>query len=102
MLPRPPSSTPFPYTTLFRSATLTGAGSLTIVSGGTLNITGFGTRFIDGGTINKSHVCNRVADHNLTIANSGNINNQVGGVFRLTNDQLIFQHCCSAGEAFNN
>ena len=81
---------------------LTGAGSLAINSGGTLNITGAGTRFIDGGTLNNSGTVNWSGSDNISVYNSGVINNQVGGVFSLTNDQLIFQHCCSAGQAFNN
>ncbi len=83
-------------------ATLTGAGSLTIASGGTLNLPGFGTRFIDGGTLNNNGTVNWSGANNISVFNSGVINNQVGGVFSLTNDQLLYQHCCAAGQAFNN
>jgi uncharacterized repeat protein (TIGR01451 family) len=83
-------------------ATLTGAGSLTIASGGTLNLPGFGTRFIDGGTINNSGTVNWSGANNISLFNSGVINNQAGGLFNVTNDQLVYFHCCSAGQPFNN
>ncbi len=83
-------------------ATLTGAGSLTIASGGTLNLPGFGTRFIDGGTLNNNGTVNWSGANNISVFNSGVINNQAGGVFSLANDQLLYQHCCAAGQAFNN
>src|SRR3954453_4599985 len=83
-------------------ATLSGAGSLTIGSGGTLNITGSGTRFIDGGTINNSGTVNWSGGNNISVYNSGVINNLAAGLFSVKNDQIIYQHCCGAGQAFNN
>jgi len=81
---------------------LTGAGSMTIASGGTLNINGAGTRYIDGGTLNNAGTINWSGGNNLSIYNSGLINNQSGALFNVTNDQLVYFHCCSAGQAFNN
>jgi uncharacterized repeat protein (TIGR01451 family) len=83
-------------------STLTGAGSLSINSGGTLNLSGAGTRFIDGGTLNNSGTVNWSGGNNISIYNAGVINNLSGGLFSVTNDQFIYQHCCSAGQAFNN
>jgi len=83
-------------------ATLAGAGALNIGSGGTLNLTGTGTRFIDGGTLNNSGTVNWSGGNNLSIFNSGVINNLAAGLFSVKNDSLIYQHCCSAGQAFNN
>ena len=83
-------------------ATLKGAGALTIGSGGVLNITGTGTRFIDGGTLNNSGTVNWSGANNISVHSSGVINNQIGGLFSVKNDQQIYQHCCSAGQAFNN
>src|SRR5258705_2288352 len=100
MIRRPPRSTLFPYTTLFRSdggtlnvtgainttstgvvdwsadSTLTGAGSMTIASGATMNITGFGTRYIDGGTLNNDGTTNWSGGNNLSIFNSGLVSNK--------------------------
>ena len=83
-------------------STLTGAGSMTIASGATMNITGFGTRFIDGGTLNNAGTTNWSGGNNISIFNSGVINNQSGALFSVANDQLVYVHCCSAGQAFNN
>jgi uncharacterized repeat protein (TIGR01451 family) len=83
-------------------ATLTGAGALTIGSGGTLNISGFGTRFIGGGTLNNSGTVNWSGANNISVYNAGVINNNAGALFSVTNDQIIYQSCCSAGQAFNN
>jgi uncharacterized repeat protein (TIGR01451 family) len=83
-------------------ATLTGAGTLNIVSGGTLNITGSGTRYIDAGTLNNSGTVNWSGANNISVVNSGIINNQASGLFSVKNDQLIYQVCCSTGQAFNN
>ena len=83
-------------------ATLSGAGALTIASGGSLNLSGFGTRFIDGGTLNNLGTVNWSGANNISVYNSGLINNQSGGLFIVTSDQLIYQHCCAAGQAFNN
>jgi len=83
-------------------AVLLGAGTLNIVSGGTLNITGSGTRFIDGGTLNNSGTVNWSGGNNISVYDSGIINNQASGTFSVKNDQLIYQHCCSAGQPFNN
>jgi hypothetical protein len=83
-------------------AILTGAGSLTIASGGTMNITGFGTRYIDAGTLNNSGTVNWSGANNISVYNSGVINNQLGGLFSVKNDQQIYQHCCGGGQAFNN
>ena len=81
---------------------LTGAGSLTIASGGTMNITGFGTRQIDGGTLNNAGTVNWNGANNISVFNSGIIHNQAAGLFSVKNDQLIFQHCCGGGQAFDN
>src|SRR5205807_1397977 len=83
-------------------ATLTGTGSLNIGSGGTLNLTGSGTRFIDGGTLNNSGTVNWSGGNNISVYDSGVINNQAAGLFSVKNDQILYQHCCSAGQAFNN
>jgi uncharacterized repeat protein (TIGR01451 family) len=83
-------------------AVLTGAGSMTIASGGTLNISGTGTRYIDGGTLNNAGTANWSGGNNLSIYNSGVINNQSGALFSVTNDQLVYFHCCLPGQAFNN
>jgi uncharacterized repeat protein (TIGR01451 family) len=81
-------------------ATLSGAGSLSVAAGGTLNFAGSGTRYIDGGTLNNSGTINWSGGNNLSVYNSGVINNL--GLFSVTNDQLIYQHCCGAGQPFNN
>jgi uncharacterized repeat protein (TIGR01451 family) len=81
---------------------LTGAGSLTVASGATMNINGFGTRYIDGGTLNNAGTTHWSGGNNLSIYNSGVINNQTGGLFDVTNDQLVYFHCCLPGQAFNN
>jgi uncharacterized repeat protein (TIGR01451 family) len=96
------SSSPSGVVDWSADATLTGAGSLTIASGGTMNITGFGTRYIDGGTLNNSGTVDWSGANNISVYNSGVINNQLGGLFRVKNDQQIYQHCCAAGQAFNN
>jgi uncharacterized repeat protein (TIGR01451 family) len=96
------STTPTGVADWSADSTLTGTGSLTIASGGTMNISGFGTRFIDGGTLNNAGTINWSGANNLSVFNSGVINNQSGGVFSVTNDQLIFQHCCAGGQPFNN
>jgi uncharacterized repeat protein (TIGR01451 family) len=83
-------------------STLTGAGALTIGSGGVLNINGSGTRFIDGGTLNNSGTVNWSGGNNISVFNSGIINNLAAGLFSVANDQLIYQHCCSGGQPFNN
>jgi hypothetical protein len=83
-------------------STLTGAGALTIASGATMNINGFGTRYIDGGTLNNSGTINWSGGNNISIYDAGIINNLAGGLFSLTNDQLIYQHCCTAGQGVNN
>src|SRR3954452_18420151 len=83
-------------------STLTGAGALSINSGGTLNISGSGTRFIDGGTLNNSGTVNWSGTDNISVYNSGVINNLASGLFSATNDQLIYQQCCGAGQPFNN
>jgi uncharacterized repeat protein (TIGR01451 family) len=81
---------------------LTGAGSLTIASGATMNINGSGTRYIDGGTLNNGGTTHWSGGNNLSIYNSGVINNQSGGLFDVTNDQLVYFHCCLPGQPFNN
>jgi uncharacterized repeat protein (TIGR01451 family) len=83
-------------------AVLTGAGSMAITSGGVLNISGSGTRYIDGGTLNNAGTAHWSGGNNLSIYNSGVINNQSGALFDVTNDQLVYSHCCSAGQPFNN
>jgi uncharacterized repeat protein (TIGR01451 family) len=83
-------------------STLTGAGSMTITSGATMNIIGFGTRYIDGGTLNNAGTTNWSGGNNISIYNSGVINNQSGALFNVTNDQLVYVHCCALGQAFNN
>src|SRR4051794_27921262 len=83
-------------------ATLSGAGTLNIVSGGTLNFGGSGTRYIDGGTINNGGTINWTGGNNISVYNSGVINNLAAGLFSVKNDQIIYQHCCGAGQAFNN
>jgi len=83
-------------------STLNGTGSLTIVNGGTLNIPNGGTRYIDGGTLNNSGTVNWSGTNNLSVVDSGVINNQTGGLFNVTNDQIIYQSCCTPGQAFNN
>jgi uncharacterized repeat protein (TIGR01451 family) len=84
------------------ASTITGAGSLSIASGGTLNMPGAGTRIVDGITLNNSGTVNWSGANNLSITNSGVINNLAGGLFNVTNDQLVYFHCCTAGQAFNN
>jgi len=84
------------------NATLTGAGSMNVSSGGTLNLSGSGTRFIDGGTLNNSGTVNWSGGNNISVFNSGVINNLAAGLFSVTNDQILYQHCCGAGQAFNN
>jgi hypothetical protein len=83
-------------------AVLAGTGALTIASGGTMNITGAGTRMIGGGTLNNSGTVNWSGTNNISVYDAGIINNQAGGLFSVKNDQIIYQHCCSAGQAFNN
>ncbi len=83
-------------------AVLAGTGALTIVSGGTMNITGVGTRMIGGGTLDNSGTVNWSGTNNISVYDSGIINNQAGALFSVKNDQIIYQHCCSAGQAFNN
>ncbi len=83
-------------------STLTGAGSLTIASGATMNINGSGTRYIDGGVLSNYGTVHWSGGNNLSIYNSGIINNQSGGLFDVTNDQLVYFHCCLPGQAFNN
>jgi uncharacterized repeat protein (TIGR01451 family) len=83
-------------------ATLSGAGSLNVASGGTLNFGSSGTRYIDGGTLNNSGTINWSGGNNLSVYNSGVINNLTGGLFLATNDQIIYFHCCASGQAFNN
>jgi hypothetical protein len=84
------------------ASTITGAGSLSIASGGTLNMPGAGTRIVDGITLNNSGTANWSGANNLSIINSGLINNLAGGLFNVTNDQLVYVNCCTAGQAFNN
>jgi len=96
------STTPTGVVDWTNDSTLTGTGSLTIASGGTMNISGFGTRFIDGGTLNNAGTVNWSGPNNLSVFNSGVINNQSGGLFSVTNDQLVFFHCCFGGQPFNN
>src|SRR5205814_20908 len=76
--------------------------TVTIASGATLNLSGFGTRFLNGGTINNSGTITWSGTDNISIYNSGVINNLATGLFSVTNDQVIYQHCCSAPQAFNN
>ena len=83
-------------------ATLSGAGTLNVASGGTLNFSGSGTRYIGGGTLNNSGTINWSGGNNLSIYDSGVINNLAAGLFLVTNDQIIYFHCCAGGQAFNN
>jgi uncharacterized repeat protein (TIGR01451 family) len=83
-------------------ATLSGAGTLNVAVGGTLNFSGSGTRYIDGGTLNNSGTINWSGGNNLSVYDSGVINNLAGGLFLVTNDSIIYFHCCSGGQAFNN
>jgi uncharacterized repeat protein (TIGR01451 family) len=96
------STTPTGVVDWSADTVLTGAGSLTIASGATMNITGTGTRYIDGGTLNNDGTVNWSGGNNLSIYNSGVINNNASGLFSLKNDQIIYRHCCGAGAAFNN
>ena len=96
------STTPAGVVDWSADSTLTGAGSMTIASGATMNITGFGTRYIDGGTLNNDGTIDWSGGNNISVYNSGVINNHASGVFNVKNDQIIYFHCCTPGQAFNN
>jgi uncharacterized repeat protein (TIGR01451 family) len=96
------STTPAGVVDWSADSTLTGAGSMTIASGATMNITGSGTRYIDGGTLNNDGTIHWSGGNNLSVYNSGVINNHASGVFNVKNDQIIYFHCCTPGQAFNN
>ncbi|HEV7571716.1 MAG TPA: LamG-like jellyroll fold domain-containing protein [Thermoanaerobaculia bacterium] len=96
------STTPAGIVDWSADSTLTGAGSLSIASGATMNITGFGTRYIDGGTLNNDGTIHWSGGNNLSVYNSGVINNHASGLFNIKNDQIVYFHCCTPGQAFNN
>src|SRR6185295_2673942 len=59
-------------------------------------------RYIDGGTLNNAGTAHWSGGNNLSIYNSGVINNQSGALFDVTNDSLVYFHCCFGGQPFNN
>ena len=81
---------------------MNGNGTLNVNSGGTVNISGGGTRYLDTATIANSGTVNWSGANNITIYNAALFSNLAGGLFSVTSDQTIFQHCCGAGQAFNN
>jgi uncharacterized repeat protein (TIGR01451 family) len=97
--PRVPSGGVFTWN---GDSTVTGAGALTIDSGGTLQVSGGGTRYVDGGTIANSGTVQWSGANNISIFNNALITNLAGGLFDVTNDQVVYQHCCNGPQPFNN
>ena len=83
-------------------STLQESGSVTIPLGATLNISGAGTRFLDGRTIHNAGTINW-SGANISEYNNALIDNQAGGLFLASGDNVIYNHCgCSAPQAISN
>ncbi|HKS22367.1 MAG TPA: IPT/TIG domain-containing protein [Thermoanaerobaculia bacterium] len=83
-------------------STFTGSGSVTIPAGGQLNITGSGTRFIDGRTLHNAGTINW-GGADISAYNASLVDNQTGGLIAISADKTWYNHCgCTAAQTTVN